>query len=89
MRTIQLQVKDDYVKNVVGVLKNLKDVMIESIEVQKDKNLEYDPYFYERREELHQLRDEIKSAKMEMISEEDFEKEMDEFEKELILKYAN
>ncbi len=89
MRTIQLQVKDDYVNNVVGVLKNLKDVMIVSIEIQKDKNLELDPYFYERREELHQLRDDIQSGKIEMISEEDFEEEMEAFEKELILKYAN
>jgi hypothetical protein len=40
MQTIQLQVKDDYVQNVLDMLKSVKDVMIESIEVQKDKNLE-------------------------------------------------
>ena len=80
MQTIQLQVKDDYVSNVVGVLNNLKDVMIESIEVQKDKNLELDPYFYERREELHQLRADIDSGKMKMS---DFNDSMDELIEEL------
>jgi hypothetical protein len=40
MQTIQLQVKDDYMQNVLDMLKSVKDVMIESIEVQKDKNLE-------------------------------------------------
>ena len=89
MQTIQLQVKDDYVTNVVGLLNSLKDVMIESVEIKEDENLKIDPYFYERREELHQLREDIVSGKMEMISEEDFEAEMNLFEKELVLKYAN
>ena len=80
MQTIQLQVKDDYVNNVVGLLSNLKDVMIESIEVTKDKNLEIDPYFYERRESLHQLHDDIRSGKMEML---DFNDSMDELLEEL------
>jgi len=89
MQTIQLQVKDDYVKNVVGVLQNLKDVMIESIEVTKDKNLELDPHFYERREELHKLRDDIRSGKVEMLTQEEYDADMDIFMKDLEIKYAN
>jgi len=89
MQTIQLQVKDDYVNNVVGLLSNLKDVMIESIEVTKDKNLEIDPYFYERRESLHQLHDDVCSGKVQLLSEEEAELEMDKFEQELVLKYAH
>jgi len=74
MQTIQLQVKD---------------VMIESIEVQKDKNLEVDPYFYKRQKELHQLREDIQSGKMEMISQDEWEIEMQNLDKELDLLYAN
>jgi hypothetical protein len=89
MQTIQLQVKDDYVQNVVNLLSSLKEVMIESVEVKKDKNLEMDSYFYERRESLHQLREDVRSGKMEMLSEEEAEADMDSFEEELIFKYAN
>ena len=89
MQTIQLQVKDDYVQNVVSLLSSLKDVMIESVEVKKDVNLEMDPCFYERRESLHQLHKNIHNGNIEMLSEKEAELEMDSFEKELILKYAN
>ena len=40
----------------------------QNITILKDKNLEYDPYFYERQEELHELRADIKSSKIEMVS---------------------
>jgi hypothetical protein len=38
----------------------------ENITISKDKNLELDPYFYERQKELHQLREDIKNGDMEM-----------------------
>jgi hypothetical protein len=68
------------VQNVLDMLKSVKDVMIESIEVQKDKNLEQDPYFYKRQKELHQLREDIQNSKMEMY---DFSDSMDELLAEL------
>ena len=80
MQTIQLQVKDNYIQNVLSMLESIKDIMIEKIEVQKDKNLEIDPYFYERREELHKLREDIRSGKMKMY---DFDKSMNELIVEL------
>jgi hypothetical protein len=89
MQTIQLQVKDGYMQNVLDMLKSVKDVMIESIEIQKDKNLEIDPYFYKRQKELHQLREDIQSGKMEMISQDEWEIEMQNLDKELDLLYAN
>ena len=57
--------------------------------ITNDKNLELNPYFYERQKELHQIRDDIKSGKSELISFEDFENSADAFEKELEMKYAN
>jgi hypothetical protein len=50
-----------------------------NITVSKDKNLEIDPYFYERQQELHQIRTDVKSGKMEMLSEEQYEKEIEQF----------
>jgi hypothetical protein len=64
----------------------LTKLLNENIE---DPMLQMDPYFYERREELHKLRADIRSGKMKMYPFEDLEKEMDEFEKELEIKYAN
>ena len=45
-----------------------------------DKNLEIDPYFYERKERLHKLRDDISNGKVPMY---DFDNSMDELIKEL------
>ncbi len=79
MQTIQLQVNENYVQSVLTLLNSLKDGMIEKLEV-RDKNLEYDPYFYERREQLHQIRADIRSGKEPMY---DFNESMDELIKEL------
>ncbi|OHE11349.1 MAG: hypothetical protein A2525_03915 [Sulfurimonas sp. RIFOXYD12_FULL_36_11] len=49
----------------------------DKIKITKDKNLEYDPYFYERQTELQQIRDDIKSGKAEMISDKDFWEDID------------
>ena len=59
------------------------------IEIINDPNLEYDPYFYERKKELKQIRDNIKNGNSKLMSFEDFEKNTNKFEKELELKYAN
>ncbi len=89
MQTIQLQVKDGYTQNVLRMLESVRDIMIEKIEVQKDRNLELDPYFYERREELHQLREDIRNGKMKMIDEDEWKKEMQKLDEELDALYAN
>ena len=49
------------------------------VTVTKDKNLEIDPYFYERRAKLHQIRADIKRGQTEMLSEEQYKKEMATF----------
>lgn len=82
MQTIHLQVKDAYAKNIINLLNSVKDIMIDKIEIEGDENLKQDPYFYQRREELHQLRDDIRSGKMPMY---DFNDSMDELIAELRL----
>ncbi len=51
MRILTIEVKDDFMTEFMNVLDNFKD----NIKVTKDKNLEEDPYFYERQKKLQQI----------------------------------
>jgi len=75
MQTMAVQIQDDYVQNFMSYVNSHS----ENITISKDKNLEYDPYFYERQKELHQLREDIKNGDMEMLSQEQYDKEMKQF----------
>ncbi len=57
--------------------KELAKRLIENID---DPMLQMDPYFYERKEQLHQIRDDIRSGKIKMH---DFDESMDELIEEL------
>ncbi len=76
MQTLTIQVKDDFMSEFIKMIDTVKDNVV----IQKDKNLEYDPYFYERQKKLQKIRDDIKSGKMQTH---DFESSMDELIKEL------
>jgi len=79
MQTLSIQIQDSYMQQFMNFVKENHS----NITVSKDKNLELDPYFYERQKELHQIRTDVKSGKMEMLSEEQYEKEIEEFFLEL------
>ena len=85
MQTLTIKVKDDLVSEVMTVLEQFKD----SIQITKDKNLELDPYFYERQDKLHKIIDNMDKSPSTLTSFEDFEIKMDKLEKELEDKYAN
>ena len=85
MQTLTLQVQDNFVPNLLNLLKEFKN----EVTIKKDKNLEYDQYFYERQKELEEIRNDIKSGNSQLISFADFENKTNQFEKELELKYAN
>ena len=85
MQTMAIQIQDDYVNNFINYVNNHSD----SITITKNKNLEYDTYFYERQKELHKIRTDIKNEKNQLISFDDFEDKTNKLEKELELKYAN
>ena len=75
MQTLSVQVQDAYMQRFMNFVKNSHSNII----VSKGKNLEFDPYFYERQKELHQIRDDIKSGKMEMLSQKQYDKEIEDF----------
>ena len=51
MKTLTIEVKDEFFSEFMQIIETLKDNVI----VKKDKNLELDPYFYERQKELQQI----------------------------------
>jgi hypothetical protein len=79
MQTLSIQIQDGYMQQFLNFVKESQS----NITISEDKNLEIDPYFYERKKELHQIRADIKSGKMEMLSEEQYEKEVEDFFSEL------
>ena len=79
MQTMAVQIQDDYMSDFIRYVNNHS----EKITITKDKNLEHDPYFYERQKELHQLREDIKSGDMEMLSQNQYDKEMKQFFEDL------
>jgi len=85
MQNIAIQVQDDYVQDFMKYVNNHS----ENITISKDTNLEFDPYFYDRKRELQQIRDDIKNEKSTLISFDDFEDKTNNLEKELEVKYAN
>jgi hypothetical protein len=75
MQTMAVQIQDDYVQKFMSYVNSYSD----SITIEKDKSLELDPYFYVRQKELHQPREDIKNGDMEMLSQEQYDKEMKQF----------
>ena len=80
MQTIHLLVKDGYTQNILDMLGGVKDIMLEKIEVEKDKNLESDPYFYERKAQLDKI---IKAVDEKTMPMYDFNESMDKLIAEL------
>jgi len=67
MQTIAVQIQDSYVQNFMNYVNNHS----ENITITKDKNLELDPYFYERQKQLQQDLEEIENGTAEMVSHND------------------
>ncbi len=60
-----------------------------NIEIVDDPNLKLDPYFYERKASLDKTIKAIDDGTMKMITEEEYNREMDLFMAELEQTYAN
>ena len=51
MQTLTLKIKDDFMSEFMGMIDSVK----ENVTIEKDDNLELDPYFYERQKKLQQI----------------------------------
>ena len=85
MQTLTVNIQDGFIQDFLSIVEHYKG----KIQIQKDKNLEYDPYFYERKKQLQQDISDIDSGEIEMLSQEQYDKEMNSFFTELKSKYAN
>ena len=85
MQTLTLKIKDDFMTEFMSMIDTVKDNVI----VQKNQNLELDPYFYERQKKLQKIRDDIKSGRAEMLTQEQYDAEMEQFFEKLEKQYAN
>ena len=85
MQTLTVNIQDSFIQDFLAIIDHYKD----KVQLKKDKNLEYDPYFYERKKQLQQDIDDINNGKMEMLSQEQYDKEINSFFIELKSKYAD
>ena len=85
MQTLTVNIQDNFVQDFLAIIEHYKG----KVQIKKDSNLEYDPYFYERQKELHQDIEDIDSGKIEMLSEEEYESQMNIFLADLKSKYEN
>ena len=79
MQTMILEIPDNKIEIMLNIVKNLKDGVISNFEI-KDKNLEIDPFFYERKKHIIQTIEDIDSGKIKMY---DFDESMDDLIEEL------
>jgi len=85
MQTLTLNIQESFVQDFLTIIEHYKD----KVQLKKDKNLENDPYFYERQKELQFDIEAIDSGKIKMLSEEEYSNEMGAFFKKLESKYEN
>ena len=79
MQTLSVHIKDSYMQQFMNFVKDSHS----NITVAKDKNLDFDPYFYERKRDLEQIIEESENGTMEMLSQEQYNQEMEIFFKDL------
>ncbi|MFK5977017.1 MAG: hypothetical protein QM493_10955 [Sulfurovum sp.] len=79
MQTLTVNIQDNFVQDFLTIIDHYKD----KIQLKKDKNLEYDPYFYERKQQLKKDMDDVDNGKIKMINNEDFWDDIDSFTKSL------
>lgn len=75
MQTLSIQIQDSYMQQFMNFVKESHS----NITVSKDKNLEIDSYFYQRQEELHQIKSNIDNGKIKMIENDEFWDDIDSF----------
>lgn len=79
MQTFTLNIQDGFVKDFLAIIEHYKD----KVQLQKDENLEYDSYFYERRKELHSIKNDIDNGKIQMLENDEFWDDIDDYVKTL------
>ena len=85
MQTLKISIQDNFLQDFLSIIEQYKD----KIKIEEDENLLLDPYFYERQKQLQQDIKDIDNGKIEMLSQEQYDKEINNFFTKLKTKYAN
>lgn len=85
MTARMVRIDDEYTAQFDKMVASLKG----HIEVVNDPNLEYDPYFYERKASLDKTIEAVDNGTMKMYSQKEWEAEMLEWDRELEEKYGH
>ncbi len=75
MQTLTVNIQDNYIKSFMSYVNNHS----ENITISKDENLKIDPFFYERKKELHKIKKDVDSGNIKMIENDDFWNEVDSY----------
>jgi hypothetical protein len=79
MKTLTVDIQDNFVQEFLTIIEHYKD----KVQLKNDKNLEYDPYFYERQKLLQKDISDIDTGKTKMINSTDFWNDIDIFAESL------
>ena len=85
MQTLKISIQDNFLQDFLSIVEQHKD----KIKIEKDEYLLQDPYFYERQKQLQQDIKDIDNGEIEMLSQEQYDKEINNFFTKLKTKYAN
>jgi len=87
MRTIQLQVEDDNYKSFLTVIKSLKEGMVKNFLVKEDDATDSD--FEQTKIYFHKCLENIENGSNQLLSQEQYANQMNDFKENLKSKYAN
>jgi hypothetical protein len=85
MQTIAIEVEDSFLKDFLSIIKKYED----KIRIKEDENLQYDSFFYQRQQQLQNDFKEIDEKKTPLLSQDEYQKEINDFFQALETKYAN
>ncbi len=71
MTTLKVTIRDSFLEDFLSIVEHYKD----HIQIEKDENLIEDPYFYNRQKELQQDLLEFDNGTIEIVSQEEYDKE--------------
>ena len=84
MQTIAIEVEDSFLKDFLSIIKKYED----KIRIKEDENLKYDSFFYQRQQQLQNDLKEIDENKTPLLSQDEYQKEINDFFQALETKYA-
>lgn len=85
MKTLTVDIQDNFIQEFLNFVQKSQN----KIQLHQNVDLEKDIYFYQRQEELHNIRKQVKENPNQISSIDSIEKKFDTFEKNLESKYAN